>query len=97
MSKNSGPSHLIILTNKDNKRRKAKVGVAFKNPWGGFSLVLGPGVVLSEQTEEKYWINLVQTSEDMADEYGYHREIPFGDEKDGEKSSDGEESDIPIK
>lgn len=57
-----GPSHELVIVDKQNKKHKTRAGVLFPGQYG-FSLRLNPGVVLSSADAERYWLNVYEIRE----------------------------------
>lgn len=68
------PSHTLLIIDKQSKKRRTAAGVLFKNEWGGYALVLSPGIVLTAEMQEKYWLSCYNLEEP---EHDFHEEIPF--------------------
>lgn len=59
----SRPTHHIIIKDKENKFRKTLAGVAWVNAEGWFSIALNPGIVLTAELCENYYVNMYPTKE----------------------------------
>lgn len=58
------PTHTLLLQHKDKENRRAKIGAGWANSWGGISIVLDPGVVLSHRDCEDHYFNLNPRQDD---------------------------------
>ena len=55
---NNKPSHILYITDRENKRRKTRAGAVWTNDDGWMTLQLGPGIHLSYEEQNKYFFSL---------------------------------------
>ena len=60
------PTHRLIITDKENHKRKTRAGVLFKNQFG-YTLSLNPGVILRAEDHDKYFFNVNPIDERWGD------------------------------
>lgn len=58
------PSYRLVITDKENRKRKTNAGVLFEGPYG-FNLLLNPGVQMRYEDQELYFFNLYPISHDQ--------------------------------
>lgn len=74
------PSYRLVITDKENRKRRTNAGVLFKSQYG-FNLLLNPGVQLSYEDQELYFFNLYPiTTQHESDQY--QQQVYTGDSVD---------------
>jgi hypothetical protein len=58
------PDFKLQLKAKDGESRNNSIGSAWRNSSGGISINLHPGIVLTSETTEKYWLTLWPLSDE---------------------------------
>lgn len=56
------PAYRLVITDRENRKRKTNAGVLFEGPYG-FNLVLNPGVRLTYEDQELYFFNIYPASQ----------------------------------
>jgi hypothetical protein len=75
------PKYRLVITDRENKKRKTYAGVLFTNEYGGYNLVLAPGIQLRAEDQDMYYFNFWPFEQE---EYeaplpeGTTKDVPFG-------------------